>query len=78
MTEYVINMSICKPIKCTVCSVELRNQTVFMMHDKPFCGSKCKEKFFSRQYPSKIKNHLKRTISHNKLPVNIETKLPLN
>ena len=72
MTEYIINIDMCKSVKCTICSVVLRDKTVFMMHDKPFCSTKCKEKFFYGQKPSSIRNHLNRSISYSKLPVNIE------
>lgn len=72
MTEYIINIDMCKSVKCTICSVVLRDKTVFMMQDKPFCSTKCKEKFFYGQKPSSIRNHLNRSISYSKLPVNIE------
>ena len=72
MTEYIINIDMCKSVKCTICSMVLKNKTVFMMHDKPFCSTKCKEKFFYSQKPSSIRNHLNRSISYSKLPVNIE------
>ena len=78
MTEYVMNISMCKPIKCTICSIELKKQTIFMMHDKPFCSTKCKEKFFNGLKISKIKNHLKRSESHNKLPISLEVNSNMN
>ena len=65
-------MTMCKPLKCSICQIVLRNQTVFMMHDKPFCSVKCKEKFFYGTKTSKLRNHLNRSESHNKLPINVE------
>ena len=29
MTEYIINMNMCKSVKCPICSVVLRDKTVF-------------------------------------------------
>ena len=72
MTDYTINISMCKPVVCTVCSLVLKNKTVFMMHDKPFCSVKCKEKFFYGAKTNKLRNHLNRSESHNKLPINVE------
>ena len=72
MTENTINITMCKPVKCTICEIALINKTVFMMHDKPFCSSKCKEKFFHIQKPRSVVNHLNKSVSYNKLPVNVE------
>ena len=78
MTEYIINIAMCKPIKCSVCSIELKNKTVFMMHDRPFCSSQCKEKFFYNNKTTRISNHLKRSESHSKLPLDIEVNSNMN
>ena len=73
MTDYTINISMCKPVTCTVCSLVLKNKTVFMMHDKPFCGVKCKENFFYGTKTKKLRNHLNRSESYSKLPLDIES-----
>ena len=75
MTEYIINIDMCKSVKCTICSMVLKNKTVFMMHDKPFCSNKCKDNFLYSKKSSSIRNHLNRSISYNKLPINIEPTL---
>ncbi len=73
MTENTINITMCKPVKCSICQLVLINKTVFMMHDKPFCSPQCKEKYFYNNKTTKVKNHLSRTKSHNKLPLDIES-----
>ena len=72
MTENTVNITMCKPVKCSICKLVLKNKTVFMMHDKPFCSDQCKEKYFYNK-TTKVKNHLSRTKSHNKLPLDIES-----
>ena len=72
MTENTVNITMCKPVKCSICKLVLKNKTVFMMHDKPFCSDQCKEKYFYNK-TSKVKNRLSRTKSHNKLPLDIES-----
>lgn len=67
MTEYVINISMCKPINCTVCSLLLKDKTVFMMQDRPFCSTKCKEKYFYSQKTTNLRNHLNRSESRDNL-----------
>ena len=67
MTEDTINITMCKPVVCTVCSLVLINKTVFMMHDKSFCSVKCKEKFFYGTKTNKLRNHLNRSELHSKL-----------
>ena len=55
----------CKPVHCTVCSLLLKDKTIFMMHDKPFCSTKCKEKYFYSKKPINKINHLNRSVSNN-------------
>ena len=59
-------------------SLVLKNKTVFMMHDKPFCSSQCKEKFFYSNKTNRINNHLRRSESRNKLPLDIEVSSNMN
>lgn len=69
MTEYIVNISMCKPVNCTVCSLLLKDKTIFMMHDKPFCSPKCKEKYFLNSNKDNLRNHLKRSDSDNGLNI---------
>ena len=54
MTENTINITMCKPVKCSICQLVLINKTVFMMHDKPFCSPQCKEKYFYNNKTTKV------------------------
>ena len=65
MTEEFVNISMCKPVHCTLCSILLKDKTIFMMHDKPFCSTKCKEKYFSSKKRVNKINHLNISASNN-------------
>lgn len=67
MTEEYISM--CKSVNCTVCSLLLKDKTIFMMQDKPFCSTRCKEKYFLNSKTYNIRNHLKRSDSDNGLNI---------